>query len=73
MASERRIRGLSPDDQLICGRQAREYLGGISRNKERQLREHDGLPFIRFGERSIRYRVGDLRRWLDSRRVNAAV
>ena len=49
-----------------------EALFGISRRYlEVSAVRGDGPPMIRVGSRMVRYRVGDLREWLDARRVSS--
>ena len=49
-----------------------EAVFGISRRYlEVSAVRGDGPPMIRVGSRMVRYRVGDLREWLDVRRVSS--
>jgi len=49
-----------------------EAVFGISRRYlEVSAVRGDGPPMIRVGSRMVRYRVGDLREWLDARRVSS--
>ena len=67
-------RDLVPDEALLTVEQAAEALGmpksGIYRRTSRWRREHDEsctpLPHVRV-EGQLRFRVGELRRWLAER------
>ncbi len=49
-----------------------EAVFGISRRYlEVSAVRGDGPPMIRVGSRMVRYRVADLREWLDARRVTS--
>ncbi len=61
---------LSPD--RLLSRNEVEVLFGISRRYlEVSAVRGDGPPMIRVGSRMVRYRVADLREWLDARRVTS--
>ncbi len=61
---------LSPD--RLLSRDEVEVLFGISRRYlEVSAVRGDGPPMIRVGSRMVRYRVADLREWLDARRVTS--
>jgi predicted DNA-binding transcriptional regulator AlpA len=61
---------LNPD--RLLSRDEVEVLFGISRRYlEVSAVRGDGPPMIRVGSRMVRYRVADLREWLDARRVTS--
>ena len=61
---------LNPD--RLLNRDEVEVLFGISRRYlEVSAVRGDGPPMIRVGSRMVRYRVADLRGWLDARRVTS--
>ena len=64
-ANELRLERLLTRDEV-------EAVFGISRRYlEVSAVRGDGPPMIRVGSRMVRYRVGDLREWLDARRVSS--
>lgn len=61
--------GLSPD-RLLSRVEVEECFGLSRRFLEVSAVRGDGPPMIRIG-RSVRYRAGDLREWIEARRVNS--
>jgi excisionase family DNA binding protein len=57
---------------LLTTAEAADYLGITTGTLEqwRSAGRHN-VPFIRLGSRTVRYRVSDLEKWLESRLVGA--
>jgi predicted DNA-binding transcriptional regulator AlpA len=59
------------DERLLTRAEVEKFFGYPSKRfLEIAALRGDGPPFIRIG-RSVRYRVGDLRQWLNSRTVTS--
>lgn len=58
------------DDRLLNRGEVQSYFGLTQRFLEVSAMRGDGPPMAKIG-RSVRYRVGDLRTWIDSCRVAA--
>lgn len=59
------------DDRLLTRKEVHEHFGLTQRYLEYAVQRGGGPPLIRFG-RSVRYRVGDLREWIDAKTVHRA-
>lgn len=59
------------EDRLLTRHEVQESFGISARFLEVSAVRGDGPPMIRIG-RSVRYRVGDLRTWIDAQRVCSA-
>lgn len=59
-------------DALLTAKELAQVLGLAVRTLKKQRAQGRGVPFVRVGERAIRYRVGDVRRFLRERRVQTA-
>ncbi len=55
-------------DRLLTRGEVQSHFGLSQRFLEMSAVRGDGPPFFRIG-RNVRYRVADLRAWIDSRRV----
>lgn len=56
------------DDAIVKTEEA-EAISGMSRSwLEKARLSGNGPPFLRVGPKAVRYRVGDIRSWLASRR-----
>jgi len=58
------------DDRLLSRGEVHSYFGLTQRFLEVSAVRGDGPPMVKIG-RSVRYRVGDLRSWIESCRVPA--
>ena len=58
------------EDRLICRADVQRHFGITQRYLEVAAVRGDGPPMIKIG-RSVRYRVGDLREWIDKHRVHS--
>ncbi len=58
------------DDRLLSRSEVHSYFGLTQRFLEVSAVRGDGPPMVKIG-RSVRYRVGDLRTWIESCRVPA--
>ena len=58
------------EDRLLSRSEVHTSFGLSQRYLEVSAVRDDGPPFIKIG-RSVRYRVGDLRQWIEARRVNS--
>lgn len=56
------------DDRLLSRSEVHSHFGLTQRYLEVAAVKGNGPPFIKLG-RSVRYRVGDLREWIEARRV----
>jgi len=56
------------DDRLLSRSKVQNYFGLPQRFLEVSASRSDGPPMVKIG-RSVRYRAGDLRRWIESCRV----
>jgi len=56
------------DDRLLSRPEIHTHFGLTQRYLEVAAVKGNGPPFIKLG-RSVRYRVGDVRKWIESRRV----
>lgn len=59
------------DDRLLSRSEVHSYFGLTQRFLEVSAVRRDGPPMVKIG-RSVRYRVGDLRTWIESCRVPAS-
>lgn len=59
------------DDRLLSRSEVHSYFGLTQRFLEVSAVRGDGPPMVKIG-RSVRYRVGDLRAWIESCRVDTA-
>ena len=57
-------------DRLLTVDELATYLG-LSRPALRQMIHRRQIPFIRLGERRIRFNLGDIDAWLNDQRVEA--
>ncbi len=57
-------------DRLLSRREVFEHWGLSVRYLEVSAVRGDGPPMIKLG-RSVRYRVGDLREWIEARKVTS--
>jgi predicted DNA-binding transcriptional regulator AlpA len=57
-------------DRLLTRREVFEHLGLSVRFLEVSAVRGDGPPMVKIG-RSVRYRVGDLREWIEARKVTS--
>lgn len=57
------------DDRLLSRNEVHSYFGLTQRFLEVSAVRGDGPPMVKIG-RSVRYRVGDLRAWIESCRVS---
>lgn len=57
-----------PEDRLLSRPEVHTHFGLSQRFLEVAAVKGNGPPFIKLG-RSVRYRVGDLREWIEARRV----
>ena len=57
------------DDRLLSRSEVHSYFGVSQRFLEVSAVRGDGPPMVKIG-RSVRYRVGDLRAWIESCRVS---
>ena len=55
------------DDTLITRKQLAELRGTTERQLEREASKGEGVPYVRLGERQVRYRIGDYRAFLRAR------
>ena len=60
------------DDLLLNRAEVEAYFGITKRFLEVSAGSGSGPPMIKIG-RSVRYRVGDLRHWVSSRRVQSTL
>ncbi len=58
------------DDRLLSRSEVHSYFGLTQRFLEVSTNRGDGPPMVKIG-RNVRYRVGDIRNWIDSCRVGA--
>ena len=58
------------DDRLLSRPEVQSHFGLTQRFLEVAAVRGDGPPMIRIG-RSVRYRVSDLRDWIEGRKVNS--
>lgn len=56
------------DDRLLTRREVQTHFGLSQRYLEVTAMRGDGPPYFRIG-RGVRYRVLDLRHWIESKRV----
>ena len=56
------------DDRLLSRPEVQTHFGLTQRFLEVSAVRGNGPPFIKLG-RSVRYRVGDVRAWIEARRV----
>ncbi|MFA8386642.1 MAG: helix-turn-helix transcriptional regulator [Pelagibaca sp.] len=56
------------DDRLLSRPEVQTYFGLTQRFLEVAAVKGNGPPFIKLG-RAVRYRVGDVRAWIEARRV----
>ncbi|MGG7644482.1 helix-turn-helix transcriptional regulator [Rhodovulum sp. YNF3179] len=59
------------EDRLLSRSEVQAYFGLKKRFLEVAASRGDGPPMLRIG-RSVRYRVGDLRDWIEARRVTCS-
>jgi predicted DNA-binding transcriptional regulator AlpA len=59
-----------PDDLLLSRPQVEMHFGLSRRWLETGAMRGDGPPMIKIG-RSVKYRVADLRQWIEAQRVNS--
>lgn len=59
-----------PSDKLLTRAEVHSHFGLTQRFLEVAAVRGDGPPMVKIG-RSVRYRVGDLRAWIDARRVSS--
>lgn len=59
-----------PDDAMLNSAEASAFLG-LSRAGLDKLRARREITFVKVSGTCVRYRVGDLRRWIESRQVPA--
>ncbi len=60
-----------PDELLLSRKDVSANFGIPIRYLEVSAVRGDGPPMIKVGSRMVRYRVGDLREWIESRRVSS--
>lgn len=58
-----------PDERLLTRDEVAERFGLSRRFLELSALSGDGPPMRRIGKRSVRYLAGDIRAWLDERKV----
>lgn len=59
-----------PDDRLLNRAEVHMLFGLTQRFLEVSAVRGDGPPMVKIG-RSVRYRISDLRAWIEARRVNS--
>ncbi len=59
-----------PDDMLLSRPQVEMHFGISRRFLETSAVRGDSPPMVKIG-RSVKYRVADLRKWIDAQRVNS--
>ena len=68
------LKGFNPDDRLLRARQAAEMLGlspqtlALWRCRRNNGHTAPDLPWVKVGRRSIRYRLSDLKKFIDLNR-----
>jgi predicted DNA-binding transcriptional regulator AlpA len=60
---------VSPRDKLIAEKPAAELLGVTAHCLRHYRGSGDGPPFVKLSPKCVRYRVGDLLDWIQSRTV----
>jgi predicted DNA-binding transcriptional regulator AlpA len=55
------------DDALLTRAEVSKLTGRSSRALEYDAAVGQGIPYVRIGERNVRYRVGDVRAYIRSR------
>lgn len=59
-----------PDDRLLSRSEVHTHFGLTQRYLEVAAVKGNGPPFVKLG-RAVRYRVGDIRNWIEARRVTS--
>jgi len=59
-----------PDGALLNSAEASAFLG-LSLAGLGKLRARRAIPFVKISQTCVRYRAGDLRRWVEARQVPA--
>jgi excisionase family DNA binding protein len=54
------------DNQLITYKEAAQYLG-VSESYLRRLKSQGKMPWVPIGNRSVRFRVSSLNKWIEER------
>jgi hypothetical protein len=60
---------MKDDLEYVTAKEAAEFLRCTTAGLARQRHERRGPPFLRVSNRVVRYRLRDLRVWLESHRV----
>lgn len=58
------------DDRLLTRSEVHTYFGLTQRFLEVAAVKGNGPPFVKLG-RAVRYRVGDVREWIEARKVGS--
>lgn len=55
------------DDALLTRTEVSKWTGRSMRALEHDASAGDGIPYVRIGERNVRYRAGDVRSYIKAR------